>query len=197
MYKILIVDRCCFSRLGLKTCLAQERFREREFVLAEADNLPLARDMMMAWQPDLVIADFSRFLTTLNNIRQLSIIHETYAKHIRFILLQGNSYSQISEIKRNRENINIFDKSMPLSELETSILKNIIPFDRKKIKKRSAMPLLTLREERILKLWKEEVNNAYIAKLMGISIKTVYTYKRNIRMKLGAENRLSLFMNMS
>jgi len=197
MYKILVVDRCCFSRLGLKAWLGQDNFRERDLILAEADNLQLAREMMMTWQPNLIIADFNSFLTTLNNIRQLSIIHETRAESTSFILLQSNHHSHIGDVSKIRGNINILDKSISLNELEDIIVKNIISSPQEKTKKRSAMPLLTLREERILKLWKDEVHNAYIAKLMGISVKTVYTYKRNIRVKLGAENRLSLFMNMS
>ncbi|MBS0849111.1 LuxR C-terminal-related transcriptional regulator [Citrobacter sp. JGM124] len=197
MYKILVVDRCCFSRLGLKTWLSQAKFQEQNFILAEADNLQLTREMMLTWQPHLIIADFNSFLTTLNNIRQLSIIHEVRDKNTRFILLQRNHHSSISEVKKIRDNINSLDKSVSLSELEDTILRNVCASPEEKNQKRSAMPLLTLREERILKLWKEEVHNTYIAKLMGISIKTVYTYKRNIRMKLGAENRLSLFMNIS
>lgn len=197
MYKILVVDRCCFSRFGLKTWLSQKGLREKELILAEADNLPLAREMMMTWQPHLIIADFTGFQTTLDNIRQLSIIHETRAESTHIILLQSNHHSHIGGESKNSGNIHILDKSISLNALEDIIEKNIaLPSDQKN-KKRAIIPLLTLREERILKLWKEEVHNAYIAKLMGISVKTVYTYKRNIRMKLGAENRLSLFMNMS
>lgn len=197
MYKILVVDRCCFSRFGLKTWLSQDNFQEKDIILEEADNLQLAREMMMTWQPNLIIADFNSFLTTLKNIRQLSIIHEMRAENTSVILLQSNHHSHIGDVSKNRGNIHILDKSVPLDVIESIIEKNMVQPAREKIKKRSVMPLLTLREERILKLWKDEVHNAYIAKLMGISIKTVYTYKRNIRVKLGAENRLSLFMNMS
>lgn len=197
MYKILIVDKCCFSRFGLKTWLSQEEFRERDIITSEADNLQLAREMMMIRQPNLIIADFTSFLTTLKNIRQLSIIHETRSESTNIILLQSNHHSHIGDVSKNRGNIHILDKSISLHELKKIIKQNIMLPAEDKTKKRALIPLLTLREERILKLWKDEVHNAYIARLMGISIKTVYTYKRNIRMKLGAENRLSLFMNLS
>jgi len=196
MYKILVVDKCCFSRFGLKSWLSEGELGEKSLI-TEADNLQLAREMMMTWQPNLIIADFTSFLTTLKNIRQLSIIHETRAENTSIILLKSNHHSHIGDGSKNRGNIHILDKSIPLNELETIIAKNIILPAENKTKKRALIPPLTLREERILKLWKDEVHNAYIARLMGISIKTVYTYKRNIRVKLGAENRLSLFMNMS
>lgn len=197
MYKILVVDKCCFSRFGLKAWLSQEGFSEKDIIITEIDNLQLAREVMMTWQPNLIIADFTSFLTTLKNIRQLSIIHEARAENTSIILLQSNHHSHIGDVSKNRGNIHILDKSISLNELKNIIEKNITLPAEEKNKKRALIPLLTLREERILKLWKDEVHNAYIARLMGISIKTVYTYKRNIRMKLGAENRLSLFMSMS
>ena len=197
MYKILVVDKCCFSRFGLKTWLSQDGFTEKDIIITEVDNLQLAREMMMTWQPNLIIADFTSFLTTLKNIRQLSIIHETRAENTSIILLQSNHHSHIGDVSKNRGNIHILDKSISLNELKNIIENNITLTAAEKSKKRALIPLLTLREERILKLWKDEVHNTYIARLMGISIKTVYTYKRNIRMKLGAENRLSLFMSMS
>lgn len=197
MYKILVVDKCFFSRFGLKTWLSQGEFKERNIAITEADSLQLARDMMVTWQPNLIIADFTSFLTTLKDIRQLSIIHETCAENTSIILLQSNHHSHTGDVSKNRGNIHILDKSIPLNKLGNIIEKSILLPTEEKNKKRTLIPLLTLREERILKLWKDEVHNAYIARLMGISIKTVYTYKRNIRVKLGAENRLSLFMNMS
>jgi len=196
MYKILVVDKCCFSRFGLKSWLSQGELGKKSLI-TEADNLQLAHEMMMTWQPNLIIADFTSFLTTLKNIRKLSIIHETRAENTSIILLKSNHHSHIGDGSKNRGNIHILDKSIPLDELETIIAENIILPAEDKTKKRALIPPLTLREERILKLWKDEVHNAYIARLMGISIKTVYTYKRNIRVKLGAGNRLSLFMNMS
>ncbi|WP_299998990.1 LuxR C-terminal-related transcriptional regulator [uncultured Cedecea sp.] len=197
MYKILVVDKCCFSRFGLKTWFNQEAFREKGVIITEADNLQLAREMMVTWKPNLIIADFTSFITTLKNIRRLSLIHETQTTNTSIILLQSNHHTHIGDVSKNRGNIYILDKSIDLNELEIIIKKTIAQQDKEKTKKSALMPLLTLREERILKLWKDEAHNAYIARLMGISIKTVYTYKRNIRVKLGAGNRLSLFMNMS
>ncbi len=197
MYKILVVDKCFFSRFGLTTWLGQGNLTERNLIITEADNLQFAREMMMTWQPNLIIADFTSFLTTLKNIRQLSIIHESRAENTSIILLKSNHHSHIGDSSKHRGNIHILDKSIPLNELENIIEQNTILPAEGTIKKRALIPPLTLREERILKLWKDGAHNTYIARLMGISIKTVYTYKRNIRVKLGAENRLSLFMNMS
>ncbi|MCL7679519.1 helix-turn-helix transcriptional regulator, partial [Klebsiella pneumoniae] len=87
----------------------------------------------------------------------------------------------------------IVDKSIPLRELSQIIGKALMsrpPFGEPK----TVTPLLTLREERILEWWSVGMSNEEIARKMGIAVKTVYTYKRNIRMKLGADNRFSLFV---
>ncbi|WP_223197027.1 helix-turn-helix domain-containing protein, partial [Salmonella enterica] len=49
-------------------------------------------------------------------------------------------------------------------------------------------------EEKVLAMWTEGTSNKEIAYALGIHGKTVYTYKRNIRMKLHMDNRYSPFL---
>lgn len=56
-----------------------------------------------------------------------------------------------------------------------------------------AAPLLTRQEERVLTLWMDGASNQKIASNLRINGKTVYTYKRNIRMKLHMDTRYSPF----
>lgn len=49
---------------------------------------------------------------------------------------------------------------------------------------KNATPLLTPQEEKVLSMWMDGVSNNAIAAALSIHGKTVYTYKRNIRMKL-------------
>lgn len=58
----------------------------------------------------------------------------------------------------------------------------------------SATPLLSPQEEKVLAMWTEGTSNKEIAYALGIHGKTVYTYKRNIRMKLHMDNRYSPFL---
>ena len=59
-----------------------------------------------------------------------------------------------------------------------------------------ATPLLTKQEEKVLTLWMEGRSNQTIAAKLSINGKTVYTYKRNIRMKLGMGNRFTPFLSL-
>lgn len=59
-----------------------------------------------------------------------------------------------------------------------------------------ATPLLTRQEEKVLALWMEGASNQKIAGKLSINSKTVYTYKRNIRMKLHMDTRFSPFLTL-
>lgn len=190
MHKILLVDRCHYSRQGFKNWLGHNSV----FSISETDNLLLAREKIIQHRPNLVIADFTSFASSLHNIQQLSSIYSACGASIRLMLFNSTRHEKIEEYCLSQGSRAIYSKSVALPELYGAIQKQLSirpPFNPEK---QYTAPLLTLREERILKLWTDEANNDFIARIMGISTKTVYTYKRNIRMKLGVNNRFSLFI---
>ena len=191
MYKILLVDRCYFSLLGLRQLIN----KSNTFSISETDNLLLAREKIIQWQPNMVIADFSGFSSVLHNIQQLSAIYSACGKSTRLLVMQSGDHPQIEEYCRKQGTQEIFNKSLPLSEINSLIEETLNSRPPFRYRQQHIPSLLTLREERVLKLWTEATSNEMIARVMGISPKTVYTYKRNIRMKLGADNRFSLFLS--
>ncbi|MCE0828154.1 MULTISPECIES: response regulator transcription factor [Buttiauxella] len=164
------------------------------FSIAETDNLLLAREKIIQWRPNLVIADFTSFASSLHNVQQLSSIYSACGKSIRLMLLNSMRHVKIEEYCLSQGSHSIYSKSTPLPELYAAIQTQLSTRPPFHTGQQYTSPLLTLREERILKLWTDEANNDFIARMMGISTKTVYTYKRNIRMKLGINNRFSLFI---
>jgi DNA-binding CsgD family transcriptional regulator len=64
------------------------------------------------------------------------------------------------------------------------------------LKYRKLPPLLTRQEEKVLTLWMDGASNQKIAAHLSINGKTVYTYKRNIRMKLHMDTRFSPFLSL-
>ncbi|MFB0710176.1 LuxR C-terminal-related transcriptional regulator [Buttiauxella noackiae] len=190
MHKILLIDRCHYTRQGFKYWLNQNM----AFSISETDSLLLAREKIIQWRPNLVIADFTSFASALHNIQQLSSIYSACGTSIRLMLLNSIRHEKIEEYCLTQGSRSLYSKSVPLVELYEIIQKQLSARPPFHPVRQYISPLLTLREERILKLWTDEANNDFIARIMGISTKTVYTYKRNIRMKLGINNRFSLFI---
>lgn len=190
MHKILLIDRCHYTRQGFKYWLSQNT----AFSISETDNLLVAREKIIQWRPNLVITDFISFASSLHNIQQLSSIYSACGTSIRLMLLNSIRHEKIEEYCLAQGSRSLHSKSVPLAELYDTIQKQLSARPPFHPVRQYASPLLTLREERILKLWTDEANNDFIATIMGISTKTVYTYKRNIRMKLGINNRYSLFI---
>jgi len=190
MHKILLIDRCHYTRQGFKNWLNQNNV----FSISETDNLLLAREKIIQWRPNLVIADFTSFANSLHNIQQLSSIYSACGTSIRLMLLNSMRHEMIEEYCLSQGSRALYSKTVPLDELYADIYKQLSARPPFNPGWQLTSPLLTLREERILKLWTDKANNDFIADMMGISTKTVYTYKRNIRMKLGISNRFSLFI---
>lgn len=193
MYKILLIDRCYFSRLGMVGWLNHSDHFTVSFEMTATDNLLRAREYILQWQPDMVIADLHGFMSDVHHISQFSSIFAACGKSTRLILLQSGSSETLDNYCAQQKTWRTVQKSIPLSSLQTVIEQAMQTRPRFR-ESRTVTSLLTLREERILKWWTDGLTNDAIARNMGIAVKTVYTYKRNIRMKLGADNRFSLFV---
>lgn len=190
MFKILVVDRCGYSRLGIRELINKDNL----FNIHEADSLLIAREKILQWQPNMVIADFSGYSELLHNIQQLSAIYSACGKSTRLMVVQSGNHPEIERYCREWGCVRIVNKEVQIKELRALIEDEIHSRPPFRYRQQHITPLLTLREERILTLWTQAASNEHIAKEMGISTKTVYTYKRNIRLKLGADNRFSLFL---
>jgi hypothetical protein len=52
MFKILLIDRCYFTRTGLESWLNQTDFFPASFLVTSLNNLMLAKEHIVQWQPD-------------------------------------------------------------------------------------------------------------------------------------------------
>lgn len=193
MYKILLVDRCHFSRTGLESWLNHSEDFAAPFHVTATDHLLRARELLLQWQPNMVIADLHGFMGDVHHVNQFSSIFAACGNTTRLILLQSGESDVLDDYCSQQITWRIVNKAIELRDLGQLISKALMsrpPFGEPK----SITPLLTLREERILEWWGVGMSNEEIARKMEIAVKTVYTYKRNIRMKLGADNRFSLFV---
>lgn len=158
------------------------------------NNLFLAREHVLQWKPTLVIADLNSFMQDMSDIQQLSSL--LIASETRpFILLQSNINQDMSGYSKQFPLWASLCKSTSLDTLARVIndaLSTCASYEIPQI----ATPLLTRQEEKVLALWMEGASNQNIAGKLSINSKTVYTYKRNIRMKLHMDTRFSPFLTL-
>ncbi len=194
MFSVLLVDRCYFSRFGLKSLVMSSGDLSVNFNIVDTDNLLFAREYILRHQPNIVMADFHGFLKEIHHVQQLASISLACGSSSRLILQQSDhTPPELGALHDAMGAWKILDKNNSLENIKEILQESLFsrpPFGLQ----RDLTPLLTLREEKILALWEHETSNENIASQMGISVKTVYTYKRNIRMKLGVNNRLALFL---
>ncbi|HEY4435584.1 MULTISPECIES: LuxR C-terminal-related transcriptional regulator [Lelliottia] len=194
MFKILLIDRCHFTRSGFEAWLNHSGLFPGTFMVTGLNNLFLAREHILQWKPTLVIADLNSFMQDMSDIQQLSSL--LIASETRpFILLQSDIKLDMSGYIKQFPLWASLCKSTSLDTLARVIndaLSTCASYEIPQI----ATPLLTRQEEKVLALWMEGASNQNIAGKLSINSKTVYTYKRNIRMKLHMDTRFSPFLTL-
>lgn len=194
MFKILLIDRCHFTRSGFEAWLNHSGLFPGSFMVTGVNNLFLAREHILQWKPTLVIADLNSFMQDMNDIQQLSSL--LIASETRpFILLQSSEKVDMSGYIKQFPLWASLCKNTSLEALARVIndaLSTCASYEIPQI----VTPLLTRQEEKVLALWMEGASNQNIAGKLSINSKTVYTYKRNIRMKLHMDTRFSPFLTL-
>ncbi|QBC04486.1 response regulator transcription factor [Enterobacter cloacae] len=194
MFKILLIDRCHFTRAGFEAWLNHSGLFPGHYVVTGLNNLFLAREHILQWKPNLVIADLYGFRQDIHHYQQLSTLLNA-SERLPFILLQSGEDTGMKDWLRQFPVWSSLLKDTVLEELATVINDALISHknaDRPKV----AVPLLTRQEEKVLTLWMDGASNQKIAAHLSINGKTVYTYKRNIRMKLHMDTRFSPFLSL-
>lgn len=187
MYKILIIDRCYFSRFGLETWLQQVNGRHA-FLVTSLNSLLLARAHIESWQPHLVIADLSGFEKDPQQAHVIPPLLTLCNQRSRLLLLHPDTaHYPAAAVSSKQVSLDVINHM-----IHTTLHSGATLFPA-----RIATPLLTRQEEKVLSLWMEGASNLMIAREMNINSKTVYTYKRNIRLKLKVENRFSPFIPLA
>jgi DNA-binding NarL/FixJ family response regulator len=195
MFKILVIDRCYFTRSGMESWLNQPDLFPASFLVTALHNLMLAKEHIVQWQPDLVIADLHGFKSEIHHIQQLASFFSVCSDPTQVMLLESGEDAQLSEFCAQFAIQATLLKTEPLEKLAKIIDAMVLARPIRAIQK-IATPLLTKQEEKVLTLWMEGNNNQAIASNLSINGKTVYTYKRNIRMKLGMGNRFTPFLSL-
>ncbi len=196
--RLLLVDDHSLFRLGIHTLLSEQPDME---VLAEADNGRAAVRLARELNPDVVVMDIS--MPSLNGIEATSAIlaecpsikvvalsmhnENQYVLGMlkagaRAYLLKDSPLSDVVEAIRAVSNGGTF-----LSPAVSSVvLEGIRQPEKGQVGR--ATRSLTPREREVLQLIAEARTSEEIAELLSLSVKTVYTHRRNIMEKLQARN---------
>ncbi|HCD7426787.1 MULTISPECIES: helix-turn-helix transcriptional regulator [Citrobacter] len=194
MLKILVIDRCHFTRTGIEALLNHSGRFSSSFLVSGINNLLLAKEHILQWKPHLVIADLYSFISEAHSTPPVKPFFMSCGV-IPLILLQSADRQHTSIPTSQAIAHSVLTKHTSLNTLTHTIQEALQ--DRPTLAlAENPTPLLTPQEEKVLSMWMDGVSNSAIAATLSIHGKTVYTYKRNIRMKLHLGNRFSPFLSL-
>ncbi|WP_213748374.1 LuxR C-terminal-related transcriptional regulator [Citrobacter freundii] len=194
MLKILVIDRCHFTRIGIEALLNHSGRFSSSFLVSGINNLLLAKEHILQWKPHLVIADLYSFISETHSSPPINPFFMSCGV-IPLILLQSADRQHAPIAPSQSVAHSVLTKHTTLNTLSHTIQEALQVRPALEIPK-NATPLLTPQEEKVLSMWMDGVSNNAIAAALNIHGKTVYTYKRNIRMKLHLGNRFSPFLSL-
>jgi two-component system, NarL family, response regulator NreC len=200
--KVLLADDHQMMREGLRTML--DSLPDVE-VVAEAEDGQQALDLARKLQPDMVVMDVAmpklngmettrRLKAELPKIKVVALSMHSDRQFVVGMLRAGASAYLLKDCAFRELATAIKDVSAGRSFLTASVADQVV----EEINRPSgggAIPTLTQltsREREILQLIAEAKTSKEIASMLHISIKTVYTHRRNIMEKTRARNLAEL-----
>lgn len=116
MLKILVIDRCHFTRTGMEAWLNHTDVLSSSLLVSGMNNLILAKEHILQWKPHLVIADLYGFL---NDALPEQPINAFFAacRMTPLVLLQSGNMPYRSQYASHA----VLSKHTPLHELAQRI----------------------------------------------------------------------------
>lgn len=201
-YKILIVDDHPIVRKGLAQLINQE---PDLFAFGEAEDAQSTLEFLKKNKPDLAIIDIS--LKGIDGIELIKKIKERY-ENLPMLVVSMHDESLFAEralragargyimkqeaIERMMEAIRrVIKGELYISDrVSANIVKKFI--DGKKENKNSPIEILSDRELEVFRLIGQGYRTSQIADELHVSVKTVESYRANIKEKLNLKNATEL-----
>lgn len=197
--KILIVDDHEMIRDGLKHIIF-EKFKDRDFIIYEAESIAGAKEMVLLHRPDVLLIDYRLKDGTGNNL-----ILWLAATNMRIPALALSNYAETSCIN---EMLSAGAKGYLLKDIDSHELMKAIDavlsggvYTSEKLLHTSPSPLpqhllsqhgITKREHEILQLMIDQHTTDEISKQLFLSKRTVETHRYRLLKKFNVKNSLSL-----
>jgi DNA-binding NarL/FixJ family response regulator len=202
--KIILVDDHNIVRDGIKSLLQNEKDME---VIAEASCYSELKDVLLKWEPDLILMDIS--LPDMSGIEITKILTCDYPA-IKILMLSmyindefimsainAGASGYIPKNTTKRELLKairtVFSEGLYFTpHVSNLIVKNVIKGARQEVKSIEKENTLSIRELEILKLFAEGFSNHEIADKLFISSRTVESHKNHIMQKLDLKSPVEM-----
>ena len=147
MFKILLIDRCHYTRTGLEMWINHSGLFPSPVLVTGLNNLFLAREHILQWKPTLVIADLQGFTSDLQHIHQLSSVMNA-SETAPFVLLHSEEQPEMSAFMNAFPLWASLAKTTPLEVLAQTINEALASQESSEPAS-AASPLLTRQEEKV------------------------------------------------
>jgi DNA-binding CsgD family transcriptional regulator len=181
--KLLVVDECCFTRVGIASYFADNGFT----TVKCCQNIEYAMPLLDSFQPSHILVNLTNQCRYSEDDEQLQTFMTASQSAVSFIYLD-TPYPYSETPMRISDNAFLFNKSILPTTLRT-LRENPLP----QVETGVEHSLFSPQELTVMKYWMAEMPNYRIAKKLQISSHTVYVHKRHITEKINARNRLEFY----
>lgn len=181
--KLLIIEPCTFTRLGIYAFLTADQ----NIAIHDFDSIENALSSIEEFKPDIAFVNVSQYCHIADvdpSLRELLELRHSCT----IFCYMDSSYPESTAPILVSDNFFILNK-----HAVTPVLKDIIRSPASVfLEHQSTMPssALTDQETLVMNYWMAEMPNYRIAKKLNISSRTVYVHKRHITQKMKVHNRL-------
>ncbi|MEX7637723.1 LuxR C-terminal-related transcriptional regulator [Serratia marcescens] len=181
--KLLVVDECCFTRVGIASYFADSGIT----TIKCCHSIEYATPLLASFQPSHILVNLSNQCRYNEADAQLLAFMEASQSALLFIYLD-TPYPYSETPMRIADNAFLFNKSILPLTLRTLRENPLALAD-----DGEERSLFSPQELTVMKYWMAEMPNYRIAKKLQISSHTVYVQKRHITEKINARNRLEFY----
>lgn len=181
--KLLVVDECCFTRVGIAN-----HFTDNAFASVKCcPDIDTALSLLASFKPSHILVNLTNYCRyTADN--QLLSAFITAARRATVHIYLDVAYPYSENPLRIANNTFLFSKAV-LPNALNMLSKNPSEL----ITDQEAHSLFSPQELTVMRYWMSEMPNYRIAKKLQISAHTVYVHKRHITEKISVRNRLEFY----